>query len=385
MLLAIPVLSLFSGGLAHANPFIITQPTDVWFDYSETTQFVTNTVMIEGFPSDPQLWLYDEEGTLIVSNDDFNGLQSHISVELQAGRYRLRAGTCCGEPDVWRGGGGWNEQYELLFNGQQSAQTTVPVTVIPEETTTTSSTSTTSTTTSSTSTTTSSTSTTTSSTSTTLPISTTTSSTSTTSTTTSSTSTTVEPTTTTILPETTTSTSIFTPFVNSTTTTDAMHQTTTSLQTTTTSVVASTTTSTTPQNAFSTPISNVFVTAAISQLTSIDPEKVTLTDLQSVLDPKVTAQMDAAQVNAIVDVIAQSVDNLSETELVILADALSSAPSAVKQSFEEKIDIFSGKFNTYVPTGSKVNVEKRRVLNAVVATIMAVPVAVGTNPKRKIL
>ena len=164
-----------------------------------------------------------------------------------------------------------------------------------------------------------------------------------------------------------------------------MHQTTTSLQTTTTSVVASTTTSTTPQNAFSTPISNVFVTAAISQLTSIDPEKVTLTDLQSVLDPKVTAQMDAAQVNAIVDVIAQSVDNLSETELVILADALSSAPSAVKQSFEEKIDIFSGKFNTYVPTGSKVNVEKRRVLNAVVATIMAVPVAVGTNPKRKIL
>ena len=115
-------LFLLSGTAKAENP-IVTEPTDYWFEYSETTQFIAQTYYIDGFNSDPQLWLYDEQGTLIVSVDDAIGLQSYISVEVQPGRYRLRAGTCCWQPDVWRGGNGWNERYELSFNGEPANTT----------------------------------------------------------------------------------------------------------------------------------------------------------------------------------------------------------------------------------------------------------------------
>ena len=52
--------------------------------------------------------------------------------------------------------------------------------------------------------------------------------------------------------------------------------------------------------------------------------------------------------------------------------ALSSAPDDVKKIFEEEVNIFSSSnFNTYVPTGSSINVGQRRVLVAASATIMS--------------
>jgi hypothetical protein len=50
----------------------------------------------------------------------------------------------------------------------------------------------------------------------------------------------------------------------------------------------------------------------------------------------------------------------------------------VKELFEESIDIFSGKVDNYIPLGSTVSVGKRRVLNAVTATlfVMSVPIPV---------
>jgi hypothetical protein len=75
----------------------------------------------------------------------------------------------------------------------------------------------------------------------------------------------------------------------------------------------------------------------------------------------------------------QAVDNLSSEELVVLADTLSAAPDNVKSEFEAQIDVFSGKFDGYVPVGSVVSVGKRRVLNAVIASVMVVPAAAGTG------
>jgi hypothetical protein len=143
--LPVAIIGFFApGNIAHAdaNP-IITEITDFWFSFPETYQFLAETYQSPGFESDPQLWLYNEDtGTLIISNDDYVGLQSKIDLELPAGNYRLRAGTCCWEPDVWRVGGNWNLQYELSFTGVPNnlpTTTTEPSTTTtePEPTTTT--------------------------------------------------------------------------------------------------------------------------------------------------------------------------------------------------------------------------------------------------------
>lgn len=103
-LLVIGVIAsaLLLASSAKAENIIVTQPTDFWFEYAEPTQFIAQTYMVPNQPSDPQLWLYTEDGVEIINNDDYNGLQSYISIQVEPGRYRLRAGTCCWQPNVWR-------------------------------------------------------------------------------------------------------------------------------------------------------------------------------------------------------------------------------------------------------------------------------------------
>ena len=75
-------LSIFpiSSAKADTNP-IITEITDFWFSYSEPTQFLAQTYQSPGFESDPQLWLYNADtDELIISNDDYTGLQSKIDL-----------------------------------------------------------------------------------------------------------------------------------------------------------------------------------------------------------------------------------------------------------------------------------------------------------------
>lgn len=377
-----PLLSLCVAGIVHAENFIITQPTDVWFDYSEPTRFVAQTYMVAGQNSDPMLWLYDEAGTQLAANDDSYGLQSYISIDVPAGRYRLRAGICCGDPNAWRTNGGWNLQYELGFNGEGSMQTTT--TPAPETTTTLQATTTTVALTTTTST---STTTTTTTTTTLAPTTTTTSTTSTSTSTTTVPQTTTTTTSSTTVPPTTTSSSTTTTTATPTTTTTvyAIRPTTTTSTSTSTTTIPATTTTTEPPVVIPPAVTDAIVAASVDQLTQINPAEVTLNDLTTVLTPEVADKLDPEQVDAIVDVIAESIENLSDSELVVLAETLTDAPPAVKEAFEEKVDIFGGKFDTYVATGSTVSVGQRRILNAVVATMMAAPVAAGTNPKRKLI
>lgn len=125
------------------------------------------------------------------------------------------------------------------------------------------------------------------------------------------------------------------------------------------------------------------VEAAVETLTEIAPEDVTVDDLDAVLDPTIAEELSSEQVDAIIDVIEAVVENLNDTELLALAETLSAAPESVKEAFEAQIDVFSGKFDTYVPSGSTVSVGKRRAINAVVATVMAAPAAAGANSSRK--
>ena len=62
---------------------------------------------------------------------------------------------------------------------------------------------------------------------------------------------------------------------------------------------------------------------------------------------------------------ALELDSLTETQLDELVAAVQSAPEEVRASFEEEINIFGGKADSYVPLGSTVPVKTRRALIAI--------------------
>jgi hypothetical protein len=380
---------VFVSALAFVTPasaeatILVTQPTDFWFDYSEPTLFVAITYQSDTFPSDPQLWLYTEDGVLIVTNDDFVGLQSRIEIEVPAGRYRLRASTCCYEPDVWRGGGEWNIQYELYYNGLQTDPTTTTevTTSLPPEASTTTTQAELPTTTQSPGEPPSTTSSTTS-----IPETTTTWEMPTTSTELTTTSTTTVLTTTAPVTE-------VPPIVTTTTLVSENPQNslvpTTSLSPffptplTTTSPPTTTATTTIP------PTSQPTETTSEPSQTAPDSPETTTTTLPPIVagetvepeiavayatDPEVLATVTQDEATEIFDAII--VDKLTPEQAAEIVTAVQDAPPEVREAFEEEINVFDGAFDTYVPLGSTVSVASRRTVTAATAAIGAtIPVS----------
>lgn len=377
---------VFVSALAFVTPasaeatILVTQPTDFWFDYSEPTLFVAITYQSDTFPSDPQLWLYTEEGVLLVTNDDFVGLQSRIEIEVPAGRYRLRASTCCYEPDVWRGGGEWNIQYELYYNGLQTDPTTTTevttslppevssTTTLPESPITTllpgEPPSTTSSTTS-------------------IPETTTTWELPTTSTILPTTSTTTVPTTTVPVTEApTTSTSVLetpqtslvpttslSPFFPTPLTTTSP-PTTTATTTIPTTSTPTETTSEPPETAPDSPETTTTTLPPIVEGEAVEPEIA----VAYATDPEVLATVTADEATEIFDAII--VDELTPEQAAEIVAAVQDAPPEVREAFEEEINVFDGTFDTYVPLGSSVSVSTRRTVTAATAALGAtMPIA----------
>lgn len=346
---------------AQANQgLVITEVTDFYFQLDEPGQFLAQTFQSGDLPSDPQLWLYNSvSGELLVTNDDYLGLQSKIDLELQAGSYRLRAATCCGNPDDWRDGIVWNVQYELSFDGNPLTTTTttiwLPTTTFTEPTTTTSTTVLETTVPATTEVTTS------------LPLE-------------ASTTTTLiemptsEPTTTTTLGLPSSTTLI--PQSTSTSTTTSIPPiptATTSLPPETTTSIAASPPETEPPAPSPTEIPDTEPDADIEIGESLDPEVALAlaTDTERLLE--VTADEAAEIFDAIVP------EELSETEAAAIIAAVQDAPDEIRNAFQEEINIYSGTFDQYVPLGSVVNVQQRRSLIAAMTTISVVV----TTPTRK--
>lgn len=361
---------VFVSALAFVTPAsaeattLITEPTDFWFDYSEPTLFVAITYQSDIYPSDPQLWLYSEDGVLIVTNDDFVGLQSRIEIEVPAGRYRLRASTCCYEPDVWRGGGEWNIQYELYYNGLQTDPTTtteVTTSLPPEASTTTTQ----------------------------AELPTTTQSPgeppSTSSSTTSipETTTTWEMPTTSTIPPTTSTTTVLPTTVPVTVVPPTVTTTGVPIPTVTTPLSTTTTTTTIP------PTSQPTETTSEPSQTAPDSPETTTTTLPPIVagetvepeiavayatDPEKLATVTADEATEIFAAIV--VDELTPEQAAEIVAAVQDAPPEVRAAFEEEINVFDGAFDTYVPLGSTVSVASRRTVTAATAAIGAtIPVS----------
>ena len=332
--------ALLLSSSVKAENIIVTQPTDFWFEYDEPTQFIAQTYMVPNQPSDPQLWLYTEDGVEIINNDDYNGLQSYISIQVEPGRYRLRAGTCCYQPNVWRDGQQWNISYELAFNGNPASTTVAesPTSTLPQATTTD-------------------------------PPQTTTLPTTTTTTSTVPPTTTTEQTTTTTEVSTTTTTTTLAPVVSST----SVAPSTTELQTTTSTAAPSTTSTTSSTSVPPTTqpsIPEPTLPTPIPTSTSTIPPQITEEEATKIaLDPEVLATITADEATQVFEALV--IDELTDTQLEELVASVQEAPQEVREAFESTVDIFDGGLDTYVPIGSNVPVSTRRTLVTLAAVTMA--------------
>lgn len=355
----------------------VTAATDFIFQIESTQQFTARTTAVQGYSSDPHLWLYNENNQLVAANDDYYGLQSYIAVSLQPGNYRLRAGICCGNPDAWPQSSNYlyDISFSTGFSEQNYSATTTTTTTSSTSTTTTTTTTTTSTSTSTTTTTVPQTTTTHQETTTIAPVAQTTIATTTSTTTTSTvplrpeTTTTIRQTSTTARPTTTTTTTTQPPITTTTATTLASSTTTLPMQNE-------------PQE-------------ALSQLTKEDVSAMSSNDIQNAVQDIIEEKIDeetalalvtnAAIISSVTEEQASEIFNavdvgeLSTEQAEGLIDAVQEAPEGIRKSFEQEIDIFgSGKFDTYVPVGSKINVHQRRALIAASAGAMLAAPAVSS-------
>ena len=142
--LVVSLVSIFiSSPLAKADSFTTTGANDYYFTLEEP-QLFTVRAYAQQYGIDSMLWLYDSNNNILVANDDSQyGLDSYISINLDAGVYRLRTGVCCGNPDAWYG-----TSYDIDVNiAPSNAPETTTTTTSTTTTTTSTTTSTTTTTT----------------------------------------------------------------------------------------------------------------------------------------------------------------------------------------------------------------------------------------------
>jgi hypothetical protein len=109
------------------------------------------------------------------------------------------------------------------------------------------------------------------------------------------------------------------------------------------------------------------LSAAITELTELSPEQVTVEQISQIVE-------------------SAAFDDLSDEQLTVLADIISDAPDEVKDEFESAVNVFDDPaLSAYVPKGSVISVGSRRVMIAVTAVsmAMAVPTASTTSAERR--
>ena len=131
--LSLTMLGFYPSSPAKAETLNTYGASDFYFELEAGTTFTVRT-NAQSYGIDSMLWLYNSNNTVLVANDDYFGLDSFISYDVQtSGTYRLRTGVCCGDPNRWYG-----TSYTL-------EPSSVPTEAPPQPTTTTTSTTTTTT------------------------------------------------------------------------------------------------------------------------------------------------------------------------------------------------------------------------------------------------
>lgn len=94
-------------------------------------------------------------------------------------------------------------------------------------------------------------------------------------------------------------------------------------------------------------------------------------------NPQVVASLTEEQAAEVFE--ALDVEELTDEQIEQLVAAVQNAPDTVRKEFEDKVNVFGGQLDTYVPTGSAISVAERRVVVAAAAALAAAPVAATTR------
>ncbi len=88
-------------------------------------------------------------------------------------------------------------------------------------------------------------------------------------------------------------------------------------------------------------------------------------------DPDVVASLSSAEAEIVFASIDESALTLAEAALIV--EAVQDAPTEVREAFEEKVNVFGGKTDNYVPLFSNIPVGKRRTMIAATGMLTVVP------------
>lgn len=173
--------------------------------------------------------------------------------------------------------------------------------------------------------------------------------------------------------------------LNTTTTTSTSTTSTTVPETTTTSTVAQvvvppTTLPVPPTTQVTVSTSSSTTIAPTTTVAQVPVDVTKITDAQAIAlatNAEILKTLTGDEAATVFD--AVQVNDLSNAQADELVAAVQNAPTEVRVSFENEINIFGGKFDKYVPIGSKINVRQRKVLVAATGVIFVAPTVSSTS------
>ena len=96
-----------------------------------------------------------------------------------------------------------------------------------------------------------------------------------------------------------------------------------------------------------------------------------------VTNPEAVAELTEEEAQEVFSTIDEN--QLTEEQIIVILEGLKNATDEVKEAFEENVDVFSGNFDNYVPSGSTVSVGARRTVIAATAVVLMAPLPVPTT------
>lgn len=113
--------------------------------------------------------------------------------------------------------------------------------------------------------------------------------------------------------------------------------------------------------------------------TTVPPTTFTVPEVVVTLPPtEVLLELPKEQLQEVFQNI--DIENMTPEQQTQLIQELTNAPDDVKKTFEATVNVFGGGFDTYVPTGSKVDVKTRKVIIAATGVISVLPTPSSAPP-----
>lgn len=139
-----------------------------------------------------------------------------------------------------------------------------------------------------------------------------------------------------------------------------------------------------PSNVTSTTIAPTTTTTVLTTTTTIIEQNVTTTTVvetpaQAVADLLKTDEPTAQEVDAIVE----QIDQLTPAQIEQVVQVLNKATNKVKKHFEQTVNVYSGKFDSYIPANQTIPVKERRTLIAITGSLVSLGATAQNRKTRR--